>query len=131
MKKTSYIKSTFMAIIVTLFLISFVGELSTSGAIETSNPAIYVTDTSGRPGDEVTVNIEMKNSPGVAGIIINVIFDNDKLTLEQIEYGAEFETGCDLPQTYTSPVILSWGDLSEKDGNLTFAKLSFKINADF
>jgi hypothetical protein len=43
-------------------------------------------DAAGMPGDEVTINLSVKNNPGVIGFIIR--FDYDENLLELVSKGA-------------------------------------------
>lgn len=77
-------------------------------------------------GDIVNVEINIKNSPGIASAILSVDFDSE-LTLESVTYNSAIGGITQEPSALSSPVKLSWMSLNPVSGDALFATLSFKV----
>ena len=76
--------------------------------LEISDPTIVVDSATANAGDTVTVNVKVKNNPGIAGAILTIAYDN-KLTLTSATSGETFSslqfTG---PGKYSNPCNFTW-----------------------
>ncbi len=96
-------------------------------AFADGDPTFAVDEVSAKPGDTVTVKINVVNNPGIASIKLEMTFDDD-LTLETIEYNKDIGGMSMLPQTNDSPVILNWfNGAANSEGDWTFATLTFTV----
>lgn len=128
MKITKKLISLLIAFVLIITSVPF-GSLSALAA-ETENAIVTIDSVSGKPGDTVDVNVNIKNNPGIIGAIITLTYD-DELTLEKAVSGEAFESlSFAKSKNLTSPCKFSW-DASDlmpediKDG--TILTLSFKI----
>ncbi len=88
-----------------------------------------------KPGDEVVIAVDLKNNPGILGMILTLYYDEDICTLESAENGNALK---DILDMTTSKVLengckIVWDgvEISEsdiKDGEIL--KLKFKIKED-
>lgn len=95
------------------------------------NAAMFmVSQVTGRVGDEVMVNVDMKNNPGVQAVVLEVGYDADKLELTNV---ADLKLMGNFTGSQTldaNPYVLFWDDTTET-ANITtsgtMATLTFKI----
>ena len=66
---------------------------------ESNNPQLKVSKVTARAGEEIQVTVSIKNNPGIGGCVLQVGFDNTKLTLT----GATAQVGVSQGFTYTPP----------------------------
>ncbi len=66
---------------------------------ESTEPQLKVSKVTAKAGDQVQVTISIKNNPGIGGCVLQVGFDNTKLTLT----GATASIGVSQGFTYTPP----------------------------
>ena len=94
-------------------------------------PFVIVDSKNAVIGNSVTVNISLKNNPGIASMKLNVEYDRSILTLTNIDYNYEIGGQFQLPQQYGSPVVLNWFNGSaNSEGDFTYATLTFEVSAD-
>lgn len=95
-----------------------------------ANGMSLVVDTvSAKPGETVTVKINLKNNPGLASLTINVNYDN-KLTLTKVDLSSEFGSYITTPTPYKNPQTISMiSPLKNVKVNGVFATLTFKVAA--
>ncbi|MBP0987033.1 MAG: hypothetical protein J6S92_01995, partial [Oscillospiraceae bacterium] len=111
--------------------------VSSGGAVTTLNmnaPAILVDHVSAQRTENVSVPIRIQNNPGIAGLSLNVSYDDEKLMLlgaadGKILGSATFLSGKDIS---AMPYTLNWDDLSRNDntGNGVVATLVFMVLDD-
>ena len=81
-------------------------------------------------GEEIIVNININNNPGIVSLILDVTYD-DMLTLESVDYNQEMGGDGLLSESLTSPVQLTWlSPLEECEYNGVFATLTFAVSED-
>ncbi len=95
--------------------------------VEENTPQIIVSNAKGRPGEEVTVTISLKNNPGNIGIIsLPIAYDANKLTLVALN-------GENIPnggwQIKTNPIWM--GGPTGYNGVVLTAIFKINANADF
>ncbi len=91
---------------------------------------IEVEQKSTLPGSTVSVNINLKNNPGIASVKLKVAYDS-VLTLDSIEYNSEMGGQSLPPQTMASPITLTWvSPFADFVGDTTFAILTFTVAED-
>lgn len=81
-------------------------------------------------GKSVSVDISVKNSPGITSSRLCVAFD-EALTLESVTYGTNISGTFSQPQKTTGPIILNWvNGVQDYSGNFLFATLTFTVAED-
>lgn len=82
-------------------------------------------------GSEVQIQLTLENNPGLAAMKVKVAFD-DILTLTDVVFNDAMGGHYQMPQTYTSPVSLTWynGSANFTDSSAVFATLTFTVAED-
>ena len=97
-------------------------------------PTFEIESVQAKQGDnDVTVNVSIKNNPGVASVSFDVLFDTDKLKLAGFEYNTDMIKGSStVPfNEMASPPCLSMVNGSENiTGDGVFATLHFDVSED-
>ncbi len=92
-------------------------------------PQIVVEKKKATAGDTVTVNISLKNNPGLASMKLKVNYGS-VLTLTGVTYNTAMGGQFQQPQKLTSPVTLNWfNGLADSEGDGVFATLTFTVDA--
>ena len=91
-------------------------------------PAFSVTDASGKPGDKVTVRVEINDNPGIIAFHLLADYDSDVLSVDEVSGG--IFTGTSFGPTENDPLSFLWSDPITKDhtDNGTIAELTFLIS---
>lgn len=94
-----------------------------------STPEFVVESTSGKVGETVSVNIMIKNNPGITALQLNVSYSEKNLQLTSIENGELFNDAITHSKLDKKPIIISWYSSSSEDesANGCLATLKFKI----
>lgn len=94
-----------------------------------STPEFVVESTSGKVGETVSVNIMVKNNPGITALQLNVSYSEKNLQLTSIENGGLFNDAITHSKLDKNPIIISWYSSSSEDesANGCLATLKFKI----
>ncbi len=80
-------------------------------------------------GKTVTVNITLKNNPGIASMNLLLEYDTSVLTLTDVMFNSEMGGMSQQPQTMASPVNLNWfNGTANTYGELVFVTLVFDIS---
>lgn len=100
--------------------------------IDTNASAFVVSDVSAKAGSTVTVDISIKNNPGITAFNFSVDYPEEVMALTGVEYKTLFSSKASGSKTMTSPFIISWfSTLSEDEtANGVIATLTFKVNED-
>lgn len=104
------------------------GICSICGEVVYEYPTFVVSDASGRAGDTVTVDISIKNNPGIVSFRLDIGYDADKFELTGCSAGVFSKASFgDMSQ---EPFVINWVDTlgGNNDANGTIATLTFKIN---
>ena len=105
-----------------------------SGAISVfaaDTPTFVVEQITGNTGDVVTVNVNVKNNPGIAAASVTVTYDDAVLELQSVNNGTVMEGALYQPPQYMkSPFTMSWVVLENKASDGILASLTFKIKDD-
>jgi hypothetical protein len=98
-------------------------------------PTITVGKVSGHPGEEVDITVSLANNPGLAGFVLDLNFDNTKLTPVSITRGAVIsgdmfnsnlnDAGVDL--SMLTSVTAAWFNASNVTENGVVFTVRFKI----
>lgn len=104
------------------------GSPAESTEVVYANPTIIVDRVQAHPGDEVSVHIMLKQSPGIAACRLLVEFEKDSLELQSVSYGSAFAENGEEPGRNTSPVPLTWSQLDNIVGDELFAELRFRVS---
>ena len=94
-----------------------------------SEMVLRVSQVSAVAGSTVQVKLELENNPGLAALKVKVAFD-DVLTLTDVAFNSGMGGQYQNPQTYASPVSLTWYNGAENftGKNTTFATLTFQVS---
>lgn len=91
---------------------------------------VQVVSTTGTPGDDVQVKIELSNNPGISSLKFNVAYDS-VLTLKNVEFSEDFGAYVTAAQPYTNPQAISlMSPLKDIKTEGTLATLTFRISED-
>lgn len=103
--------------------------------VETQRPAINVKTAYGDPGEYVTVEIDIKDNPGILGMILQIEYDEEAMTLVGAENGAAIENVLTLTTSkeLKSGAKFVWDGLEIdssqiEDGDIL--KLEFRLSDD-
>lgn len=122
-------KST-LSIMLALVLLLTVVPFSAS-ATETAKLTFTVSSKNAVPGETVDVDIAMTNNPGIASIGLNVGYDSDILTVENITFNSEMGGTTQTSQLTKNPVKLIWiSSTSNFNENANVATITFRVNGD-
>ncbi|MBQ4514135.1 MAG: Ig-like domain-containing protein [Anaerolineaceae bacterium] len=82
---------------------------------------LIVSSEEARPGEEVTVSLNIKNNPGIAGMILTISYDENRLIYKGFENSG-------ISGWYGTGVDLIWEDISQNyDVNGEIIKLKFAV----
>lgn len=99
----------------------------------TNAPTFVVENVDAHAGDKnVAVNVAIKNNPGIASILLEVVYDKENLTLTNFTYNAEVLAGCStVPYNANAfaPCLNMVNGTQNVQGDWTFATLYFDVNA--
>ena len=114
------IKNVIISILLVLLLTNIVSSEAILASDDTT-PAIFVESQTGKAGEEIIVNISIKNNPGIAGATLQVEYDS-KLTLQQANNGDALSMlTFTKAETFSSPAKFLWDSergMSQQDGTL-------------
>lgn len=109
-----------LVLIILLFLIFFIGKKS----VNETDPIFYASGEKGKIGGEIEVEVYVKNNPGLAGFVLNMVYDKEKLRPLEIQQGdivAEglFQSNLNA-QADESNLTVTWFNVSDmtEDGKL-------------
>ena len=96
-------------------------------------PSIVVQSVQVQPGQEISVNIQLKNNPGIIATKIQVSYDSEKLSLVKISDGGLLGNGTMSADKNLSaiPYSISWDDSTADEdqfGNGILVTLTFAVN---
>lgn len=97
---------------------------------ETSNEmSIIVDNKQCLVGKEVKINVSLKDNPGITSLKLLVEYDEDILTLEDVEFNTLMGGQAMPSESFNSPFYLTWlNPLSNVEYDGIFATLTFKVN---
>ena len=119
--------------VVLVMSIAFTVVYASNSNVKTSSasntPEFVVESTSGKVGDTVSVNVMIKNNPGITALQLNVSYSAKDLELVSIENGGLFSDSVTHSKLDKNPIIISWYSSSSEDEstNGCLATLKFKI----
>ncbi len=123
------LKST-LAILLTAVMLLSVVPFGVSAA-ETGKLTFTVSNKNAVPGETVDVDIVMSNNPGIASISLNVGYDSDILTVENITFNSDMGGTTQTSQLTKNPAKIIWiSSTSNYNGDATVATITFRVNAD-
>ena len=91
-------------------------------------PAVLISSASGKPGDDVEVDVSIVNNPGICAMYISINYAEGLELIEAADCGL-LKSPVFSGDKKISPFILSWDDSANKDSfdNGKIATLKFKI----
>lgn len=126
-------KRVSMLLLILIFSLSCfpAGIISANASTDFTEPTIYVESKTFAPGEQVKVNVNVSNNPGIAGAILKISYDS-KLTLIGAENGEKFaKLSFTKPGNFGNPSTFLWdsesGQVSD-DG--TILTLTFNVSDD-
>lgn len=123
------LKST-LAILLTAVMLLSVVPFGVSAA-ETGKLKFTVSNKNAVPGETVDVDIVMSNNPGIASVSLNVGYDSDILTVENITFNSDMGGTTQTSQLTKNPAKIIWiSSTSNYNGDATVATITFRVNAD-
>ena len=89
---------------------------------------LTLTDAEVTAGDTFTVDLSIKNNPGLISYMLNVEYDSSYLTLVKAE-SVDFK-GTTFGPTYNHPFVISWADAlnGDNDTDGAVARLTFEVD---
>lgn len=119
-----------LSLIISLSFI-FACSIAVNASTKDNQPTISVESKASSPGEEVQLNVNIKNNQGIAGAILRISYSS-KLTLTEATSGADFsDLNFTKPGKYESPCVFLWDSESgcnSMDG--TLLSLKFKVADD-
>lgn len=116
-----------ICIFLCLVLIATLLPMPAASAIEGAG---YVTDSEAvEIGDTFTVDIAVKNNPGIISLRLNIIYDENALSLKSVSDKGLFKGFTTPAPAVSSPYTLRWADSLATKNNTsdgTFVTLTFK-----
>ena len=99
---------------------------------ENSPPQFYVSSESALAGDTFSVEVGIKNNPGITALQLKLEFDEDYLTLTNVDHCTLFSNSSTSSNKYSSPFKISWFSQQSLDETCdgTIAVLTFSVNKD-
>ena len=95
-----------------------------------NDPTIKISSAESNVGDQVTLNVDLLNNPGIVSAYLDLSYDNTKLKLISVE-DTELLKGALFSNDYAIiPFALNWDDSiasANNTGSGTIAKLTFEI----
>ena len=119
MKKFSFV----LAIVMVMSAFAF-------SAFAAGNATASITDATAKAGDEITLTLAIKNSPGVAGTQFYVGYDSNVMSYVSAKaVNANFFAAMS-PEAGANPVKVVTANLglNNIEGDITVAEITFKIN---
>lgn len=97
-----------------------------------SGTEIFVGNVTGEPGEEIKVAINVKNNPGILGMVLAVYYDEEKCTLTNVENGEVFKDVLNLTtsKTLESGARFVWDGIDIADNDIQDGEvlvMTFKI----
>ena len=103
--------------------------------VETQRPAINVRTVYGDPGEYVTVEVDVKDNPGILGMILQIEYDEDAMTLIEAENGEAIDSVLTMTTSkeLKSGAKFVWDGLEIAPSQIedgTVLKLEFRLSDD-
>ena len=114
-----------------LCAVAFLSTPALVSAVGNDEPAFIVEEVSGYAGDEVTVNINVNNNPGICAAGVTVSYDGNTLELKSVTNGSVLGGNIFGPVS-NNPIKLTWSTTENSTANGVLATLTFTVkeNAD-
>lgn len=98
--------------------------------MEVPQMKLVIGETAGMPGEDVKVEINLNNNPGIASLKFDVLYD-DVLTLKTVTFNSAFGAYITAPEPYKNPQTISMiSPMQEIDVNGNVATLTFTISEE-
>jgi len=123
------LKSTLSILLAAVLLLTIVPF--GASAAETAKLTFTASSKNAVPGETVDVDVVMTNNPGIASIGLNVGYDSDILTIENITFNSAMGGTTQTSQLTKNPAKLIWiSSTSNYNGDATVATITFRVNGD-
>ena len=105
-----------------------------SESTQTETGSIIIESYNPVPGETITVNVSLKNNPGIAAMRIQMVYDNSVFSLIGLEYNSKMGGETNPPEDLSnsqSPFVLYWnngGMITDYTEDGVFATLTFKVS---
>lgn len=108
-------------------LAKYYGE---SVLMEVPQMKLVIGETAGMPGEDVQVEINLNNNPGIASLKFDVLYD-DVLTLKKVTFNSAFGAYITAPEPYKNPQTVSMiSPMQEINVNGNVETLTFTISEE-
>ncbi len=89
----------------------------------TNAPQIVVSSATGEAGKTVTLTLSLKNNPGISGLAVSLVYDEEVFTLREVQNGALFGA-------FTSGKNYIWDESQDVTDDGVLATFVFDVSAD-
>lgn len=115
-----------LSVVLALFMIVPATALIANAEEE---PCFELTTVYGNPGDDVQVEVNICNNPGITALSVTVQYSSKDIELISVENAGLFEDAISTGTDGSNPIAISWfaSDSENKQVNGTLAKLNFRI----
>lgn len=122
-----------LVLVMLMFCCSIVSAFaSTSAQNENSPPQFYVSSESVLIGETISVEVGIRNNPGITAFQLKLEYDENYLTLTNIDHCTLFSNSSTSSNKYSNPFKISWFSQQSLDETCdgTIAVLTFLVNKD-
>lgn len=100
--------------------------------INGSTPSFVISDVAANAGSKVTVDISIRNNPGITAFKFSIDYPTDVMRLVDVEYKTLFSSKASGSKSMTDPFVISWFSTLSKDemDNGVIATLTFEMLED-
>ena len=95
---------------------------------EYTEPTLVLGKASAKPGETVNIPVSVKNNPGFSAMILDVVYDDNVVTLEKIQFTEDYAEGGVDANLDINPVRIVWAQMKNSTENSDIAVLKFKVN---
>ena len=135
MKNTAF-QRAFSLVLTVMMLLTMLpaAAFAQSESTQTETGSIIIESYNPVPGETITVNVSLKNNPGIAAMRIQMVYDNSVFSLIGLEYNSKMGGETNPPEDLSnsqSPFVLYWnngGMITDYTEDGVFATLTFKVS---
>ena len=124
--KKGIIKSISVFLAVLMFFSTTGFDITRTAHAEETQAVMSITNIMAKAGNEFSVDIDIEGNPGVTDIAIEIAFDENALSLTEMQSGEAFRNVV-FPSETAAPVCLTWKSDEASAENGSFATLTFKL----
>lgn len=99
-------------------------------SVQDEIPTICISSTDGRTGGIASVDISLKNNPGVAIMIFDVQYDSTALSVENVVFNKDFGGETGVSSITQNPLTISYDNTENQSEDIVFATINFLVKAN-